>query len=76
MAYYDSGLAMHNKECKDQYDKLKKFINSNDGKEWCLVGEHLEDLEKTIKDQKLQIEEYEKFFLMLKNLLPKQNNIL
>jgi hypothetical protein len=74
MAYYDHGLALHNKECKDQYDKLKKFINSSS--EWNLADEYLEDLEKTIKDQKLQIEEYEKFFLMLKNLLPKQNNIL
>ena len=74
MVYFDHSLALHDKECKEQYDKLKKFINS--GKDWRLAGEYLEDLEKTIKTQKLQIEEYKKFFSMLNDLLPKQNNIL
>lgn len=74
MAYYDHGLALHNKECKEQYDKLKKFINSSS--EWNLADEYLEDLEKTIKTQNLQIEEYKKFFSMLNDLLPKQNKTL
>ncbi len=79
MAYYDHGAAMRKKECAEKYEELKKFITSKDeqGKlsEWLLASEHIRDKENELLEKTKKIEEYQKFFSLLRGLLPREFSI-
>ena len=79
MAYYDHGAAMRKQEELDKYIELKKHITSkdNNGKinEWVLAHFHMVDMENELKEKESKIKEYENFFSMMSNLMPRQYSI-
>jgi len=79
MAYYDHVKEMRKNECSDKYEELKKFITSKNEQgelsEWSLASEHIVDKENELFEKTKKIEEYEKFFILLGGLLPRQLSI-
>lgn len=79
MAYYDHEAAMRKKESANKYAELKKHITSKypngELNEWFLAHQHLVDLENKLEKQKTQIEEYRKFFSLMRKLLPIEPSI-
>lgn len=75
MACYDHGEAIRKNKCEDKYNELKKFITSQDENgilnEYYMAYDHLIDMEKEIKKQKEQINEYRTFFSLMQKLTPK-----
>lgn len=83
MAYLDHAAEAHDKECKEKYEELKKFISSletkgkNKGKvsEWWPAYEHVKKMENTIERQQKKLQEYQSFFSSLSALMPRQHSI-
>lgn len=79
MAHLNQAQFQREKEQRDAYEKLKKFITSKDKDQ--KINEHffaslyLESMEKTIERQNKKIAEFESFFYTLSKLTPKPSSI-
>jgi len=74
MAYLNRNAQWQDDARKENYEKLKSFIKSQDedGKinEYYQAYMHMIVMEKTIEDQKKEISRYKSFFATLSALLP------
>lgn len=78
MAYFDHEAARRRQQSEEKFIELKKHITSKeDGvlNEWFPAMAHITDMEKTIDEQILKIEEYQRFFSMMQKLMPRQHSI-
>jgi hypothetical protein len=74
MAIYDHGDAIKKNKAADKYTELKKFITSQDDNgilnDYYIAHDHLIDMEREIKKQKEQLNEYRNFFSIMRKLIP------
>ena len=79
MALYDHQQAELNLQARQSYTKLKEWLRTKEHgeklNEFFPAVLHIEDMERTIAEQELQLKEYRNFFSSLSMLLPKQPSI-
>jgi len=66
MAYYDHGTAEKRKKQEKEFEKFFKELQKNNLEMYYYIHEKLHDLE----DAEKKIEEYKKFFSLLKSFMP------
>ena len=76
--YYDRHKASKIKKNAEKFEELKKFISSRDENlnvsEWSPALDHILSMEMKISEQKKQLEKYQSFFSLMRQLLPSESS--
>ena len=76
--YYDRHKASKIKKNAEKFEELKKFISSRDENlnvsEWSPALDHILSMEMKISEQKKQLEKYQSFFSLMRELLPRESS--
>lgn len=76
--YYNRHKASKIKKNAEKFEELKKFISSRDENlnvsEWSPALDHILSMEMKISEQKKQLEKYQSFFSLMRQLLPSESS--
>ena len=69
MAYFDRHAEAQRQKREEKYNELRKWLNSDDGKQWFEAGLHINELEAQIKAQECALKEYTIFYSKFQSFL-------